>query len=163
MKISQRYARRLESYLEWAKCTTPFSGGPSENAVGLRGTIPFSSDGPSAAEWILSFESLTKTFATCSEPDLALTYRRGKANRDWWNKDIGWWNREAAAYFQEEFLSHLNPECFAELFGRWPRTHMARKLHDNDYSQQDFESDAERFFTLGLEREQCGWRYLGGA
>ena len=112
---------------------------------------------PSAAECLYEFETYGRTLPVCSQPNLLACYRRGKAMRDWWTKEIGWW-RKQAVFIEEEFLSHLLPKCFEELFGNWPRSHLVREIFDNHYST--FTED-QCMRWLGLEREANGWRFLG--
>jgi hypothetical protein len=98
----------------------------------------------SPEEIIFERETYGKVSATnCSDFSLLERYDRGKANRDWWNKEIGWW-KNYADFIPEEFLSHLLPECFIELFGRPPRVHHVRYFYDNFYSEEEWKRDATR-------------------
>ena len=95
----------------------------------------------------------------CREPELYSQYRLGKLNWDWWTKEIG--SRDKSGeypYVREEFLDHLTPECFEELFKRYPRTHLVRWFFDNDYTPDMFREDSERLFNHGFEREPGGFR-----
>lgn len=161
MKISARYLSRLENYLDWARCSTPLKMlWTAKKKTSLR--IRYSESGRSAAECMQDFESCGVTVQTCTEPDLLQQYADGKSNRDYWFKEMGCWKKECI-FIDEEFLPHLTPCTFAELFGRWPRTHMIRYLFDNNYSIEDFNSDTDRLYKYGLEHERCGWRYVSRA
>ena len=152
MKISQKYQKALDNYLIWSRCTTP----ESRCAWAPRARFDEAADGTSAAEAMFRFETYgeKKALKFCREPMVLKKYCMGKANRDWWTKDKGWWDKHAA-YQAEEFCGHLVPECFAELFGHWPRTHLVRWLHDNNYTEEMLDRDID-FRLKGLERIQDG-------
>jgi hypothetical protein len=93
--ITAKYIARLENYLEWEKSFPPVSSFQASKA-----NPPFFECGGSvsAAEWIWNYETHGKTLSSCGEPELLLRYWWGKANRDWWTKEIGWWNRNASSF-----------------------------------------------------------------
>jgi hypothetical protein len=96
----------------------------------------------------------------CSDPVLLSRYERGKANRDWWSREKGWWDRNAAS-IPEDFLCHLTDECFYELFGRWPIPEIVRFNYDNRYSYLDFKMDMwikRRIFNRKLNGYERDYR-----
>lgn len=145
-------------YLEWAKCSTPFRGmAAMESLVTL--VVPTSPDGVSAEDCLWEYETHGRK-VSCCEPQLLSTLRRGKANRDWWTKEIGWWTRHCGSlYLPEEFLPHLTPEAFFQLFKRYPITAVVRSLMDNYYSDTQYQDDM-RLRELGLDRERDGVRVI---
>jgi hypothetical protein len=151
MKISRKYEQALENYLRWARCTTPEDCTIYGQRLRAPGTAV--SEGVSAAEALLAFESFGKTIP-CREPELLAEYRRGKANRDWWTKEKGWWDKHAC-YVDEEFSCHITPEPFYELFGHWPRSPLVRYWFDNNYTNEEFDQD-QKLFYRGIERGQDG-------
>ena len=105
---------------------------------------------PLYLEW-----SKCNTRMKISEPQGVTPLRRGKAMRDFWTKEVGWWNKNAR-YCPEEFLDALTPDCFYELFQRYPITPLVRYWHDNHYSTWMFRYEMwER--ARGRERLQKGW------
>ena len=163
MKLSKKFQEALTRYLEWYKCTTPMSSFPhgerniktsQDVMLGtfLSGIIAGTSkdrvlphgEKISPEEIIFERETHGKVSATdCSDFSLLSQYDRGKANRDWWYKEIGWWTKHAE-FVPEEFLIHLTPECFIEVFGRPPRVHPVRYCYDNFYSEEEWKRDAKR-------------------
>ena len=140
MKLSSKFQSALDRYLEWSKCTTPFTGfAAAEKHLHSSTLFPL---GNTAAEEII-FERETHGTCSavgCSHPQLLAQYERGKANRDWWFKEKGWWNKNAS-YVPEDFLVHLTDECFFELFGRFPIPEIVRRKYDNHYSSIAFTMD----------------------
>ena len=105
---------------------------------------------PLYLEW-----SKCSTRMKISQPPYDGLLERGKAMRDFWTKEVGWWNK-SAVYCAEEFLDALMPDCFCELFGRYPITPLVRYWHDNRYSIRMFRYEMwER--ARGRERLQEGW------
>lgn len=141
MRISDRYRRSLERYLEWEKVRTPFSGLQFADAAV---SLPHVNQGGSttAAEWLCEFESRGNALPDCCEIELLERYWRGKAMRDWWSKESAWWRRHSAA-IAEEWLGFLGPLPFIELFGRAPITPLVRYFHDNRYSNLQFRLDTK--------------------
>jgi len=72
------------------------------------------------------------------QSDLAWKYIKGKANKDWWFREVGWWEKNAV-FIAEEFLAHVTPLCFIQLFGKAPQTHFVRHVFDNGYTESDYE------------------------
>lgn len=136
MKISAKYRQGLDRYLEWESVKTPFSNTKSEDdamrlpAVAAGGLV-------TAAEWLCEYESRGNILPECCELGLLSRYWRGKANRDWWNRETGrnW------PFFGEEFLGMLGPLPFIELFGRQPITRVVRYLYDNNYALWEWHLD----------------------
>jgi hypothetical protein len=109
-------------------------------------------------EAIFRFETYGEN-ATCPDPKFGL-YKRGKANRDFWTKEKGWWDKEAL-YVAEMFLVHLTIECFQELFEPWwPRVHIVREFFDNNYTQAEYLKDVDRYYKYGLEAVPGGLRIV---
>lgn len=156
--ISPRYKRALDRYWDWIRCTTPMTG---QGFPGDLGPFPdFRPDAPhqeghSAAECLMAFES-TNTVLNCREPRLYALLARGKSNRDYWTKEISWWNRNAV-FNREEFVAFLTPEAYLELFGLEPATMRVRYWFDNNYTDGEFERDMG-LASIGLERGPEGLR-----
>ena len=151
MKISGNYRKILETYLEWEGVTTPASGSFQEQS---KPTPPIGvlDGGLSAAEAICTWESQGKGCAVDpSEASLLQRYIHGKSQRDWWTKEIGWWNKNAS-YIPEEFLGFIGPLPFIELFGCAPITRLVRYYHDNSYRLWEFNLDGL------MLRKQTEWR-----
>lgn len=138
MRISAKYRESLECYLEWESVKTPFSNTQSEREA-MRLPVIHSEDcgSPSAEEWLCEYESRGNVLPDCREIDLLSRYWRGKANRDWWNKETGrnW------PFIPEEFLAMLGPLPFIELFGRDPITTVVRYFYDNRYAIWEWNLD----------------------
>lgn len=101
----------------------------------------------------------------CSNPALLARYKRGKAMKDWWTKENGENARIGATFIPEEHLIHLMPDCFFELFGRYPITPIVRQLYDNSYPYEhddlpSFLGDMHKR-ELGIDRTQTGWEIIG--
>lgn len=140
MKISNRYLETVQTYLEWCWTTTPASGSFQE-ASAPRPKIGVSHDGLSATEALCVWESTGKSCQVIPEQEELLNrYVYGKGQRDWWTKEIGWWNKNAF-YVAEEFIRFLHPLNFIELFGREPLTNLVRYCHDNQYAAWEFKLD----------------------
>lgn len=139
MKIGPKYKARLENYLQWEPCRTPLTSfGMSTSAADLP---PVSEGGDiTPAEWLFTFETHGKIAGPCSDLGLLGRYWWGKANRDWWFKEVGWFKKNAI-FIPEEFLGFLTPLCFIELFGRAPIIELVRYYHDNGYSSLAFTMD----------------------
>ena len=141
MKLSSRYIEALECYLAWSRATTPAKGTFQEDRAGVPDVTDEEDrpgmNGVSAAEWLYTYESTGKNLGMCSEPNLLSRYRRGKMMRDWWSKEVGWWDKNAT-YIPEEWLGMLGPLPFIELFGREPITRIVRHYHDNSYKDWEF-------------------------
>jgi hypothetical protein len=155
MKLSRKFQDALGRYVEWSKCTTPMESFPhgqrnlknSQDLIlerflsGDEGHILPYGGKSTPEEIIFERETFGKVSASdCTDWDLLAKYDKGKANRDWWSKEKGWWDKNAA-YVPEEFLSHLTDECFFELFGRWPIPEKVRFIYDNKYTWLDFRLD----------------------
>jgi hypothetical protein len=141
MKVSSSYQRALDIYLEWEQVRTPASGSFQESQKS-QPLIGVAEDGLSAAEALCLWESQGKPshVRPGAEWVLLCRYLRGKSQRDWWTKEIGWWNKNAA-YMPEEFLGFLGPLPFIELFGRSPITRIVRYYFDNRYHLWEFRLD----------------------
>ena len=151
MKISAKYLRALERYLEWERVKTPFSGSISEDgamrlpAVRIPNPlIPQNREevkhggSVTAAEWLCEYESRGNILQECCELEMLGRYWRGKANLDWWNKETG----KNWPFIPEEFLGMLGPLPFIDLFGRAPITRIVRYFHDNHYRLWEFRLDS---------------------
>ena len=137
MKISAKYMRALERYLEWEDVKTPFSGTFSESqAMRLPGVLCAGSI--TASEWLSEYESRGNALPACCELELLGRYWRGKANLDWWNKETG----KNWPFIAEEFLGMLGPLPFIDLFGRAPITRIVRYFYDNHYRLWEFRLDS---------------------
>src|SRR5271154_3404987 len=109
--LNSKYLAVLENYLLWLRCKTAmWQFEISTRGIDTLINIPFDSLGPSAETCIFEFETFGKRPSTCSDPDLLFRYRKGKANRDWWTKEKGWWDK-CSIYIQEDWLDRLLPEC----------------------------------------------------
>lgn len=93
-----------------------------------------------------------------SKSTLGWQYIQGKANRDFWFKEKGWWDKHSV-YIPEEFLTHLMPLCFIEMFSRAPRVHLVRYVFDNFYTDEEFERDTSRCWN-GYETVPGGVEFL---
>jgi len=151
MKVSSKYTRVLETYLSWASVLTPASGSFQEERA-PKPVIWASPSGTSAAVALCKWESTGQpSYCLPEEGALLEQYVRGKRQRDWWTKEIGWWNKEAV-FTPEEFLHLLGPLPFLELFGRGPITRLVRYYYDNTYHLWEFKLDT---MMKGLEQ---AWR-----
>ena len=148
MKVSSKYMRVLETYGSWKSVLTPASGSFQEEKAPTP-AIWASPSGVGAAEALCKWESTGQpSYCLPEERALLEQYVRGKRQRDWWTKEIGWWNKEAV-FIPEEFLPLLDPLPFIELLGRAPITRLARYYHDNTYHLWEFKLDT---LMKGLER-----------
>ena len=144
--------------MEWSKCSTPYSG-TSWNPTTKLG-LKSNDNGLSPEEYFLNVDSYNKhPEEGCKDPILYIKYRTGKLNRDWWFKHLGDLKREKSILLDEDYLVFLNPDCFCDLFGRWPRTHLVRWIYDNNYSRDMLDRDI-KLVRLGFEKEQDGYRCL---
>jgi hypothetical protein len=154
-----KYKAALERYLEWENVTTPMR--QFENAA-LAIPVP-SSDAPhaeSSAEWMCEFESRGGVLGWPHDLTTLQRYWRGKAMRDWWSKESGWWSKHACVV-PEEWVGMLGPLPFIELFGREPITPLVRYWHDNHYSYLDFKMDTwinNRIFDRKLNGYERDYR-----
>lgn len=112
----------------------------------------------SPEEWMFEYETHGKELAGSSDPRLLEQYNTGKAMRDWWTKEIGWWKKNCV-FVPEEFTKFLRPECFVELFRKYPATHLVRYFYDNDYDEDHLSIDLY-YRVIGLDRERGGWRVI---
>lgn len=151
MKISAKYKQALETYMEWENVQTPASGTFQESQrpsvfIGTSGE-EIKKSTHSAAEVMCAWESSgTRLYVMDSEYEksLLLRYTKGKSQKDYWTKEIGWWNRKdgaGEAYIAEEFLAMLGPIPFIDLFGRGPIPWLVRYYHDNNYALWEFKLD----------------------
>src|SRR5580658_269179 len=140
MRLSKRYLDRLESYQEWKRCSTPMTNFAATSRAIALPTVQRDMEGPTAEEWMFAFETYGEVGPRCRNVDLLNQYWHGKTNRDWWTKEIGWWNKHSI-FVPEEFLRMLTPLCFIELFGREPITELIRFYFDNRYSLIAFNMD----------------------
>ena len=108
-------------------------------------------------QWMSRWESRGVVELGCSDPELLSRYKRGKAMRDWWFKEKGELSRLGSWFMPEEFLGFLMPECFCELFGRWPITCIVRSLYDEHYSDDEYKSDMHHR-EMGFDHERDGYR-----
>lgn len=155
MKIGPRYLDRVDNYLLWARCTTPMDLMLGQG-LGDNSSAPVEVVDP--IEALFRRETYGENI-NCPNPYYH-TLSRGKANRDWWTKEKGWWDKNAS-YVAEQFLTHLTIPTFQELFEPWwPRVHMIRWLFDNGYSASDWERDALRYYKFGLEVVPDGLRIV---
>lgn len=150
MKISNKYRRALDVYLEWEHVKTPMSGfGATEAAIALP-TLQEDTC-TTAAEWLNEYESRGQALPACCEQGLLARYWRGKANRDWWTKESR--RLEKSYSFQpEEFLGMLGPLPFIEIYGREPIAACVRHWYDNRYFAIDL------YFDMKIR----GWTAEGG-
>jgi hypothetical protein len=140
MKVSSKYRRSLETYLEWEGVRTPASGTFQETKISVP-PIGAAEDGLTAAEALCIWESQGVVASVLPEEvELFARYMHGKNQRDWWTKEVGWWSKNNA-YIPEEFLCFLGPLPFIELFGRGPITNIVRYYYDNHYSLWEFRLD----------------------
>lgn len=141
MSVSNKYQRSLDRYLEWERVTTPASGTFQETRISAPEIGISTIGGLSAADALCQWESTGKPSQVCStEQTLLARYLLGKRQRDWWSKEIGWWNKYAS-FVPEEFLNHLCPLPFIELFGRGPCPQLVRYYFDNGYAAWEFRLD----------------------
>ena len=150
IRLSDNYRRRLDSYIEWAKCSSTMTGFPYGERYVPRALTQKETDIATAAHiagdpaWMVMFQKETYGRQVEAVPIyenlLFMLYARGKAMRDWWSKEKGWWDKEAV-YLPEDFLCHLMPDCFYELFGRYPITEIVRLKYDNRYSDLAWRMD----------------------
>lgn len=149
MKISSAYRNALEIYLEWEDVLNPASGTFQDSCMESPDILE-GETGLSAAEGLCLWESRGKASTVRSnEWPLLRRYLKGKRQRDWWSKEIGWWNKWAPAYMPEEFLGFLGPLPFIELFGRSPITRLVRYFYDNHYSLWEFRLDSLMLLKAG--------------
>jgi hypothetical protein len=141
MNVSLKYRQALVGYLEWEHVRTPASGSFQE-AKKPAAQIGVADDGVSAEESLCIWESQGKqSFVRPDECELLCRYLLGKSQRDWWSREIGWWNKNGA-FIPEEFLGFLGPLPFIELFGRVPITRIVRYYFDNRYRFWEFNLDS---------------------
>lgn len=141
-RLTPKYLASLERYLLWERVTTPASGSFQETR---KRPVPIivSKEGLTAAEVLFTWETHGKPTKVLPEEESVLVrYSHGKAQRDYWTKEIGWWNKHGA-YIPEEFLDLLTPEPFYELFGRYPIDYVVRGLFDNEYTDEMFSKAVE--------------------
>jgi hypothetical protein len=125
--------------------------------------VPTAITDTSPEEWIFNWETHGKKTSGCSDPQKLALYKRGKAMRDWWFEEKGELKRLLRGlYAPEEFAGFLMPDCFFELFERYPITALVRQIHDSHYSQENFESDM-RYRAMGLDPERDGYRVFAHA
>jgi hypothetical protein len=154
MKLSRKYLASLERYLEWEGCTVPLG---DHAARYVRRGFEWNDQGFTAAEAMFSYETHGEvvTILEC-EGTLAASYLRGKANRDWWTKEIGDWGGLVSC--REEYAQHLMPLTFIEVFGVDMFAPRMRLIFDNNYTDKDFNLDME-FAHRGFERVANGVIY----
>lgn len=140
MKLSPRYKARLENYWQWsAGVTTPLS--TSEASTKAIALPSIAAGGEiTAGEWLFMYETHGKVLESCNDLPTLDAYWRGKTNRDYWFKEVGWLNKHSVC-IPEEFLHFMHPLCFIELFGRAPITELVRFRYDNSYRLLDFRVD----------------------
>lgn len=142
MKLSNKYLRSLENYLEWVKVKTLASGTFQESSKPLP-KIEVEQNGLSAGEALCTWESTGKSCNVSLEDSKLLNkYIKGKSQKDWWTKERGWMDKHSV-YIPEEFLGLLGPLPFIELFGRTPITRLVRYYHDNTYKLWEFWLDSK--------------------
>jgi hypothetical protein len=160
MKLTKNFQAALIRYLEWSKCTTPLKGMEvAEQRTHFRKSYPAGITPPEEIIFARETHGIC-TAEGCSDPELLSTYERGKAMRDYWTKEIGWW-KKWAAFLPEDFLVHLTDECFYEIFGRYPILEIVRFRYDNHYTYTAFRADMwiralehdGRFSLRGFERD----------
>jgi hypothetical protein len=158
MNLPQRFLGKLDTYILWAKCRMPMSGWAAmeKGVMGVSQTVTTMSPEEAIFRWETHGESIEGS----TDPTRLTLYKRGKAMRDWWFKEKGEWARLYNGHtmiFPEEMAEFFMPDCFFELFGRFPITALVRQFYDNGYSQTDFDSDM-RYRSIGLDPEQGGYR-----
>ena len=152
LNLSNNYKKILVNYLEWKNCKSPLGAHAARKALP---TLIFTKEGVSAEEAVFTYESHGKLLnIKHTDEVLAIDYFFGKSNKDWWFQEKGWWDKYSA-YTPEEFLTHLTPECFFQLFSRFPSVHLTRLVYDNNYTEKQFEIDSTRYFK-GLETVRGG-------
>jgi hypothetical protein len=140
VKVSRKYRAILDVYLEWEGVTTPATGTFQEATKPVT-RISDAENGLSAAEALCIWESRGKPSSVIPEEAALLArYVQGKSQRDWWTKEIGWWNKNSV-YSPEEFLRFLGPLPFIDLFGRGPIPRLVRYYYDNGYALWEFRLD----------------------
>ena len=141
MKLSKRFLSKVASYVQWAKCRTPMTGWVimEDRVLG----VPKVVTSMSPEEAILRWESHGERIEGSTDPAKLGLYKRGKAMRDWWTHELGVWERLASRsmFFPEELTEFFMPDCFFELFKRYPIAPWVRHFYDNQYSLADFEKD----------------------
>lgn len=151
MKLSAKFLAACDIYLEWEKCSSPLGEHASRKVK-----APWMADCMSkttAQEALYAFETHGEVFYVHPlELELAQRLFYGKANRDWWTKEIGWWTKHAE-FYPEDFLVHLTPETFNQLFRRYPRVDLTRHVYDNTYTDEELDRDLRRWY-LGMETER---------
>ena len=158
MKLSKRFLGKLESYAQWSKCRMPMSGWATMESGVMSTTntvIPMSPE-----EAIFRWETYGESIEGSADPPKLAIYKRGKAMRDWWFQEKGEWLRLCngrTMFVPEEMAEFFMPDCFFELFDRYPITALVRYFYDNQYSVSDFDSDM-RYRAMGLDPEQGGYR-----
>ena len=140
MKVSRKYMKILDVYLDWEKVSTPASGSFQESRKSAP-LIEVDPCGSTAAEALCIWESQGKP-STVRPDELGLLsrYVKGKGQRDWWTKEVGWLDKNAA-YLPEEFMRHLTPLAFIDIFGRGPIPRLVRYYFDNNYRIWEFKLD----------------------
>lgn len=158
MKLTEKFLIKLDEYLQWAKCKTPMSGWAvmESQVMGVSRIITTTTP----EEAIFRWETYGEELKGSTDPSKLALYKRGKAMRDWWFKEKGEWSRLCLArtmFLPEEMSEFLMPDCFFELFGRYPITAFVRQFYDNKYTEENFKKDM-RYRSLGLDPEQDGYR-----
>lgn len=160
-KPSKKFQLALSGYLEWAKCRTPFTGTFAAEKIGANVYTEPIEHAVGAAEAIFRFETHGLPIVVVEEElELCHRYALGKANKDWWFKEIGIWGRGQTPFIPEEFINMLMPLCFIDLFGYGPSTARVREFFDNNYSVEDFTKDM-KWLEKGFEIVPGGVVYKG--
>jgi hypothetical protein len=160
MKLSKRFLEKLDSYVQWAKCRMPMSGWAIMEGSVMSVSKAITSVSPEEA--IFRWETYGETIEGSTDPIKLALYKRGKAMRDWWFQEKGEGQRlcyGCTMFLPEETVEFFMPDCFFELFGRYPITALVRHFYDNQYSAEDFYSDM-RYREAGLDPEQGGYRVI---
>jgi hypothetical protein len=158
MKLSKKFLEKLDSYTQWAKCRMPMSGWAAMEGGVMIVSKAVTSMSPEEA--IFRWETYGENIEGSTDPNKLAFYKRGKAMRDWWFQEKGEWQRLCngrSMFLPEEMAEFFVPDCFFELFGRYPITALVRHFYDNRYSTDDFDSDM-RYRAMGLDPEQDGYR-----
>jgi hypothetical protein len=158
MKLSKRFLGKLESYVQWAKCRMPMSGWETMEGGVMHTTNIVTSMPPEEA--IFRWETYGETIKGSADPYKLAVYKRGKAMRDWWFQEKGEFTRlcnGCTMFLPEEMAEFLMPDCFYELFNRYPITALVRHFYDNGYTVINFDRDMQ-YRAVGLDPEQGGYR-----
>lgn len=160
MKLSKKFLEKLDSYTQWAKCRMPMSGWAAMESGVMIVSKAVTSMSPEEA--IFRWETYGENIEGSTDPNQLALYKRGKAMRDWWFQEKGEWQRLCngrSMFLPEEMAEFFLPDCFFDLFDRYPITALVRHFYDNRYSTDDFDSDM-RYRAMGLDPEQDGYRVL---